>query len=218
MKTKSKIISKAIKRFNESGYGAINLFDLAQSLNMSRGNLTYHFKDKESLLQVIVKDMFDKMEVERKKAQQFPSFENLHNEVQLYYKFQKKYAFIFLDSHVLKMPFVNKLFKAMTKQYVADNNAAIAFAVNMGNMKPEPVPGIYNNIAVTSWMLAFYWSSQKIIRGEMKAEDGEKMIWSLLVPHFTEKGVKAFIKFFGKKYYNNLGKPFNMDMAALVSF
>ncbi len=218
MTTKEKIITEGIKAFNKSGFNSVNLFELAQTVGISRGNLTYHFKDKDVLLKSIVDKMWSKIETERNKARQFPSFENLHNEVRLYFRLQKDYAFIFLDSHVQKNKYVNKRFKEMSLQSIQDNNAAIAFAIELGNMKPEPIDGIYHNIAFISWMLPFYWLSQKVILGEMDETKGEKMIWSLLVPHFTPKGIKAFVKFFGKKYYKNLGKPFEMDIHSFISF
>jgi len=218
MTTREKIIKEAKKYFNQHGYAAITLFELSQKLGMSRGNLTYHFKDKEALLEAIANEMWAKIEAERNKSRQFPSFENLHNEVQLYYKIQKAYAFIFLDPHLLNHPLIKKQFREITQQTINDNKAAIAFSVKMGNMKPEIVPGTYHNIAFISWMLTFYWLSQQIIRGEKTNEDGEKMIWSILIPHFTKKGEASFKSFFGEDYYNSLGAAFDLDLNKYISF
>ena len=113
--------------FNEHGYNAINLFELSNKLGISRGNLTYHFSDKGSLLRAISDEMWSKIEDERSKTIQLPSFENLHNEVQLYYKFQKEYAFIFTDPNVISQPFIRKKFKEMTNKTIADIKAGIAF-------------------------------------------------------------------------------------------
>ena len=218
MNTKDKIIKHSIAKFNESGYGAVSLFELAQNLGISRGNLTYHFKDKEMLLKAILNEMWEKIEAQRTKSRMLPSFENLNNEVKLYFKFQKKYAFIFMDSQVLKLPFINKKFKEMSQQTILDNKAAIAFAIQLGNMKPEPFPGIYNNIAIMTWMLSFYWQAQSVIRGGAKETDGEKIIWSLLIPHFTDKGIKSFRNYFGDQYYQELGEPFELDINNYMSF
>ncbi len=216
--TKDKIITEAITYFNQYGFGAVSLHELAQNIGISRGNLTYHFKDKNTLLKSIAQQMWQKMETERNKSRQLPSFENLHNEVQLYYRFQKEYAFIFLDGQVLNHPTIKQQFREMTEQSIADNRASIAFAIKMGNMHPEPLAGMYNHIAFTSWMLAFYWLPQQIIRGEKTEEDGEKMIWSILLPHFTKKGVESFKAFFGEDYYHNLGKPFETDLSKHIAF
>lgn len=210
--TKARIMEAACSWFNEVGFGAATLNELSRHIGISRGNLAYHFKDKNTLLEAIVEDMWAKMEVERQKSRTMPSFENLHNEVQLYYKFQRAYAFVFLDTHVLNHPVIRAGFRRMTTQAIRDNQATMAFALRAGNLKPEPVPGLYYNLAFTTWMLAFFWLAQQIIRGEKTGQDAEKMIWSLLAPHFTDKGKAAFIRFFGEAYYQELGPAFGAGM------
>ena len=190
--TKDKIIAAATKSFNQNSFGAVTLHELAQGMGISRGNLTYHFKDKDVLLEAIADEMWAKMAIQRNQSRQFPSFENVHNEVQLYYKFQKEYAFIFLDTHVLNHPIIKKKFRKITEQTILDIKASIAFSIKIGNLKPEPLPGLYANIAFIAWMVTFFWLSQQIIRGEKTGEDGEKMIWSILIPHFTARGLQAF--------------------------
>ena len=218
MTTKEKIIDIAKGMFNSEGFGVITLQDIALKMGMSRGNLRYHFKDKDELLKAIADEMWEKIQKERSKSRSLPSFANLHNEVQLYYKIQKEYAFIFLDTHVLNHALIKKQFREMTDQTIRDNKAALAFAIEAGNLQEEKVPGTYHNIAFITWMLTFYWLSQQIIRGEKTKEDGEKLIWSMLIPHFTDKGIAVFKAFFGEAYFNSLGEPFELDINQLISF
>lgn len=218
MTTKENIINASTKYFNQHGFSAVTLNEIAGHLEMTRGNLTYHYKTKDDLLQAITEVMWQKIAAERAKSRALPSFENLHNEVQLYYRFQKEYAFIFLDSQVLVHPMVKPQFREMTKQTVLDNKKAIAFAISMGNMKPEPFKGAYHNIALLVWMIAFFWSAQQIIRGDQSKEDGEALIWSILLPHFTEKGKKSMTAFFGEDYLDNLGEAFDTTIDNYISF
>jgi len=218
MSTKQRIMNTASQLFNSNGYGAVNLFEIAGELGMTRGNLTYHFKEKDQILKAIADEMWSKMMVERNKSRQLPSFENLHNEVQLYYKFQKQYAFIFLDSHVLNHPLIKEKFREMTEQTIRDNEAAIAFAISTGNIKPEPFKGVYKNIALNTWILAFFWLAQQIIRGEKTEKDGEAVVWCQLLPHFTEKGLNAFKAFFGEDYLDQLGDAFDTTIDNYISF
>jgi len=216
--TKEKIIKKAIDLFNKKGFAAVSLFELAKSLEMTRGNFTYHYKTKDDLLVAIVNDMWQRILIERNKTRQLPSFENLHNEVQLHYKFQKKYAFLFLDTHVLNHSILKPKIKEMTSQTFKDAEMAIAFAIANGNMRPEPFKGIYHNIVFKTWMLSFFWYAQQKILGENAYKDGEKLIWSMLVPHFTKKGITAFESYFGKRYLNSLGKTFETKVDQFISF
>ncbi|SHJ49242.1 TetR/AcrR family transcriptional regulator [Aquimarina spongiae] len=217
METKQRILSQALKAFNKSGYGAVNLFELAKSLEMSRGNMTYHFKDKEALLKALMDQLWEKLTSGRV-AKGIPSFQNLHHDAQLYYKLQKEYSFIFHDNQVLKHKLIAPKMKSLCDKTVKDIETAIAFSIQLGNMQTEPVPGVYKNLALTSWMMMFFWSSQQMIRGDKTKEDGEKVIWSLLLPHLTEKGLASFKKFFGDAYLDSLGEGFDQTMESYINF
>ncbi len=216
--TKDRIKDTAVALFNKHGYAVVSLYNIAMELDMTRGNLTYHYKTKELLLETISDEMWNQLKQEREKSRRLPSFENLHNEVQLYYRFQHKYPFIFLDHHVQTLPLMNQRFRMMIKETIADNKAAIAFAINAGNMKPEPIKGIYNNLAFNAWMLAFFWSAQEIIRKTKSTSAAEKMIWSMLLPHFTAKGRKAYVDFYGPDALSEIGQPFEANLDNIISF
>lgn len=208
----------ATQQFNQKGFGAVSLQELAQIAGISRGNLTYHFKSKDILLEAIADQMWSQLEKERSKTIQFPSFENLHHQVQMYYHFQKTYSFIFLDTHVLNHPKIKKRFRTLTEQTIKDNKAKLAFAIQTGILQAEPFPGVYNSIAHITWMLTFYWHSQQIVRGEQGGTDGEKMIWSMLRPYLTDKGLAAFKAFFGESYFDTLGEHFDPNLNQMIAF
>jgi len=218
MDTKEKIIRTATKTFNEKGYSAVNLKELAQVIGISRGNLTYHFKNKNELLEAIVKEMWEKLVIEKEKTLQVPSFENMHNQTRLYHAFQKEYAFVFLDTHVQNHPIVKDQFKAMIESTIEDFHKMIAMGIQIGTVKEEVIPGTYRSLALSVWMVSFYWLSQQTTREKTNAEDGESVIWGLILPHLTEKGITGFKKFFGEAYYEKLGKPFNVNQHAFIKF
>ena len=78
-----------------------------------------------------------------------------------------------------------------------------------------------NNLAFSTWMVSFYWLHQQIFHGEKPEKsnvEGEMKIWSMLLPHLTEKGIKSFRKFFGDDYLKKMGKSFNSDLEKYVGF
>ncbi len=211
-KTQYKIIETAILLFNQQGYSAISLNELAQRMGMSRGNLTYHFPTKEALLKVIADEMWAKLEIERKKRRDFPSFENLTNETRMYYEFQKEYAFIFNDLHVIKHRLLEERFRAFCLSTIKDHEAAIAFAIRLGNMKQEPFAGAYYNLCLSLWVLAMFWLPQQAIRKVEDDEEVARVVWSLILPHFTEKGIASFKAFYGEDFYQSIGQPFQVNV------
>ncbi len=218
MNTKEKIIATAIKVFNEKGYSAVNLKELAQTLGISRGNLTYHFNNKQDLLEAIVEEMWKKLAKEKEKTLQVPSFENMHNQTRLYLKFQKEYAFVFLDTHVQNHPIIKDQFKIMIEKTIADFHTMIAMGIQVGTVKEETIPGTYRSLALSVWMVSFYWLSQQTTRDKTNPKGGESIIWGLILPHLTEKGITGFKKFFGSAYDEKVGEPFNVDQYAFIKF
>lgn len=206
----------ATQTFNAFGYNAINLLELANKIGISRGNLTYHFKDKEVLLKSICEEMWAKIEKDRIKIKEKPSFKNLHNEVQLYFKYQEEYLFIFQDVHVLNHPEVKKKFREMSAKFIQDIQDIIAFSISIGNVKEEEVKGTYDNIILVTWLIAFYWKSKEKVTEKMAEKDGEQIIWSLMMPHFTDKGKKTFINFFGKDYFDNANEFQSDDLSHYI--
>ena len=53
------IIQEAAKMFMEEGYTKSSISKISKKLNLSLGNITFHLKTKEHLLEVLVCDMFD---------------------------------------------------------------------------------------------------------------------------------------------------------------
>lgn len=218
MTNREKILNESRKLFNKKGFGAVTLFEIAQSTGISRGNITYHFKDKDKILETLVKELWEKIELERLASRAFPSFENLHNEARKMIRIQKDFSFVFLDSLVQKHPLIRSHYQFINNQTIEDFKSAIAFSIQSGNMRPETYNGMYNNVALICWTVAFYWLPQQVITGKDQEIESEKIIWTILIPHFTEKGLNAFRKFFGEEYLNNLGKPFDKKIENLISF
>ncbi|MBT8220012.1 MAG: hypothetical protein KJP00_09310, partial [Bacteroidia bacterium] len=63
-----------------------------------------------------------------------------------------------------------------------------------------------------------YWLSQQISRGQKPVADAEKVIWSLVLPHMTEKGLASFKQHYGLAFYNQLGEPFDVDKYSMITF
>ena len=97
MTTKDKILATSKGLFNIHGFGKPTLNAIAQEVGISRGNLTYYFKDKDMLLEDLVEEMWKKYEQRIGRAMQFPSSESTTESTQAYLSLQKEYSFIFFD-------------------------------------------------------------------------------------------------------------------------
>lgn len=217
LKTREKIVITGKNLFNQNGFGATTLYQISQELGISRGNLTYYFKDKAALLEVIVAEMSSKYRT-KMTATQFPSWENTNNATKAFHELQKTYAFIFKDKQVMAFPFVKAQIKQIYQDDLKRQMAMISFSIQIGNMRKEVIPGTYHNLCRTLWMNSFFWLLSDIYQ-DLEQETGwDKVAWSLVLPHFTEKGLAAFKTHFGEDYYLSLGKAYEAYVEKAISF
>lgn len=216
MNTKQKILIASKELFREEGFGAPTLNLLAQKVGISRGNLTYYFKDKEALLEALAEEMWVKYEANIGRAMQFPSWGSTNETTRVYLELQKEYPFIFQDVKVVSHPMIVQQIQRMKEDLLKRQLSTIAFSVQIGNMHPERIPGAYRNMCEMLWMLNFYWLSSESYRKSNDTTSWDRLAWSMILPYFTEKGLKAFKEHFGEEFFQSLGEQFNTSEYQMV--
>ncbi|MEM6320889.1 MAG: TetR/AcrR family transcriptional regulator [Bacteroidota bacterium] len=217
LSTREKIIVQGKKRFNQNGFGATTLYQIAQDLYISRGNLTYYFKTKDDLLAAITEEMTAKYRAKMVEFQ-FPTWENTNNATKAFHQLQREYAFIFMDKQVMTYPLVQLQIQRTYEDDLQRQLSMISFSIQVGNMREEVIPGTYHNLCRTLWMNAFFWQLSDIYQDVEKETGWDKVAWSLVLPHFTEKGLTAFKQHFGEDYYLSLGKVYESYATKAISF
>lgn len=194
--TKEKIIQTAIRLYNERGVGNVTMRDIAAEVGISPGNLAYHFKNQD----FIIEEIFGRFKKERDKilmgVQQIPSFENINQQILPLLKVARKYLFFHLDTvHLIRTyPKIASLQRAYYEDSIQYVKAVIDYSVGVGNLRPEQRHGQYHRLAHTVWMLTTFWLQQLTIRAceELDIEELRQSIWDLVLPHLTEKGQHQF--------------------------
>ncbi|MGB0863138.1 MAG: TetR family transcriptional regulator [Saprospiraceae bacterium] len=218
MSTKEKILIASKKLFLSEGFRAPTLNLLAQKVGISRGNLTYYFKDKEALLEALAEEMWAKYEANIGRAMQFPSWGSTNEVTKVYLELQEEYSFIFQDVKVISHPMIIEQIQRMKEDLLKRQMSTIAFSIQVGNMQPERISGSYRNMCEMIWMVNFYWLSSQIYRKSNDKTRWDKLVWSLILPYFTEKGLESFKNHFGQEYYNALGDNFQTNQFQTVGF
>jgi len=207
-KTKDKIVNAAKPLFNEEGFGAPSLYQLSQQLGMSRGNLTYYFKDKDALLQTIVEEMWSKYETLMARTTQQPTWDSTNASTLEFHELQKEYGFIFFDKQILNIPQVKDQIKRIRTHHMQWQRSIVKFSIGIGNMKPEVIQGTYDNLFKTIWSMSFFWQMSDFYKEKDTEKDWGRYVWSIILPHFTDKGIESFKEHFGLEYFQSLGTAF----------
>ncbi|TZF99839.1 TetR/AcrR family transcriptional regulator (plasmid) [Chryseobacterium panacisoli] len=99
MKTKDKILSKALELFNDKGYNNITTRHIAAELNISAGNLHYHFRHSEDIIKILFSELTLKMDelLNQMKRIENKTLEDLYQFTYSTCKIFYSYRFIFIN-------------------------------------------------------------------------------------------------------------------------
>jgi len=132
--TKDRILESSRIHFNQHGYGASSLYQIAQHMKISRGNLTYHFKDKESLLDIHLDEMVKRSKESFTSSFLLPSWQTLIVTSEDFLQVQKDYSFIFFDKNILFLPEVQKRIKAIRENHIRIQMSMINVSIRIGDV------------------------------------------------------------------------------------
>ena len=205
---KDRILESALRLFNKEGYDAILLSDIANSLDMSRGNLSYHYRNKEALVYELIRHLRQEINELQLLNNSFPSFKAIQSSVWLLFIIQQKYSFVFFERRLFKKYEMDHEIEAFSSTFNNSLRNIIGFSIKIGNFKPEAFSGSYNNLIKTIWFICFNWLNYDDSSNIKSLERLQKLIWSLVIINFTEKGMKGFTESFGIDYLHSLGEDF----------
>ncbi len=200
LKTKQKIILRAIAAYNAQGVTNVTSRDLADSLGMSHGNLEYHYKNKEALLMAIYKQMRkDISEVYEEKVDIGDPFMHFNDLLQNLESFHDKYSFFNLDVLEISRNFkkVDSLLKKTFQIRREQMSLFFRRFLEYGYFKSELKEGIYMRLQHTIRIIITFWKSQNEVLPYSAFTANSTLttyIWDLLLPHMTSKGLTAYRK------------------------
>ena len=95
--TKQRILKAALSNFNKLGYFNVRLQHIADTAEMSVGNMAYHFQHKVELFNILYKDWRKQHEFLLADIHLAPIFENFDSFLQETHELQQQYRFLYLD-------------------------------------------------------------------------------------------------------------------------
>ncbi len=194
--TKEKILNQALLLFNAKGFENVTVREIAKEMGISHGNLCYHYPTTNeiayALYQLLVADL-DKRITETLKP------DNIIEEIILSSRFAiekfYEYRFIMLDfvSVMRKNEKIKLHYIQLEKYRNLQFKAVFAQLREMGVMRNEIFPNEYDNLISVWLIVGDFWMAHAEINfqgsTENKIEHYSNLIFSLLLPLLTEKGM-----------------------------
>ncbi|MEL6592205.1 MAG: TetR/AcrR family transcriptional regulator [Bacteroidota bacterium] len=193
MKTRDKILQQARLLFNEKGLSLVSLRQIAKQLGMSDGNLRYHFKTKDELLQALYMELvghFDQ-QIDSLSEEQALSMGHLFSSVQWTYRRLFAYRFFMLDFVNLcrQHPEIGGHFKQLQVMRRQQFLGLTERFVSQGIMRPAAYLEEYQHLHDRMQVLSDFWLSSAEIVGVPAGTDPilhySKINLSMIYPYLN---------------------------------
>jgi len=198
MTTKERIIETAIALFNEKGTNAVTTNHIAAAMDISPGNLYYHFRNKAEIIRAIFDQMdtvgFDDYQqiIARYPAGSLAAMEETFLMIQRFnwrYRFFKRELTVFLLNDPLLRERHIKVHQAMLQLIRHSISSSIAQGILRSMSEDE-----LNLFTEEIWLLTLFWLNYLEVGGEEITEEtvrrGNELVRQTVRCRLTEQGLR----------------------------
>jgi AcrR family transcriptional regulator len=193
--TKERILDTAIRLFNEQSTGIISTNHLAEALNMSPGNLYYHFRNKEEIIRAILERMISRWEqLYRLPVERAPTLADVEELVGQNFSLVWDYRFFYreLSALVQRDPVLKQRYQEIRRQRLVAFEALFWRLVDVGVARSPSSSAPVGSLARLCWLISDYWLPFVEIDGELTMpeaiQQGVMLFMQVLSPYVSETG------------------------------
>lgn len=195
MNTKQKILEASVRLFNENGLDSVRLQQIAEEVGISVGNLAYHYKNKEAIVESVFEQVFEDFDQIFRNYLIQPNLTDFDNQINQFYDFFTNNHFYlseFFKSTLVPPPH-NQQWHACTTKMLIQLRSRLQFLVMNGDLLPEKFSGHYEILAEQIWTsLVFFVPKSNMMGQSIDANRYKKNVWDILKPYFSSQGQVAF--------------------------
>ena len=199
-KTKDRILSAALRLFNEEGSSKVNARHIASEMGISYGNLCYHYPRKEDMIIALYEQMMGEMDEVVLSIQDTGNIlEVMLRAPALTGRIAYKYKFLTLDSVSIQRDIasIRKQHNTMVEERLSTFRLLFDALISAGIMREEMLPGQYELFIRQAHTINSYWmvqaelSASKLSR-KQKIQNYADAINGMLVPYLTPEGLTEY--------------------------
>ena len=194
MKTREKILLQALDLFNQKGVDQVSVLEISQTMGISYGNLTYHFKKKDDLVRALYVQMQHELDaainhlVQRIFEETY--YLTLVNEL-LQVTWKYRFLYLSINSLMNQYPFIREGEKSYSATRNKILNRGKKYLIDEGYLKPES-DNHYELLIRNLNMILYAWivDAELFHEGDVaaKIEDYATLFYGIALTNVTEKG------------------------------
>ncbi len=194
--TKQRILNAALQLFNRDGLMNVRLQHIADEALMSIGNLTYHYRTKELIVNALWNIVQKQQEELLANFRVAPLFEDVERQIRHTFQLQQNYLFFYVDTLEIMRAFpdIREAHRQHRQWQVKQIEIMIDFNIARGVFQSEPQPGLYEQIARQYWLTSHSWWYYCRVVGDdiLDFAAYRRAMWSIWQSIFTPRGWLEF--------------------------
>ena len=200
-RTRERIVETSLRLFNEFGEPNVTTTVIADEMNISPGNLYYHFRNKDEITNTIFADFEREVDaLFTTPLKRTPNVEDIWFFLHLLFEAIWKYRFLYRDLNDLlsRNRTVEIHFKQLLGRKVKAAKALCQGLVEAGEMKALPVE--LESLATNMVVVATYWLSFEYVRNPRNPQEADLLargafqVMALAAPFLTGDSRMLFEK------------------------
>jgi AcrR family transcriptional regulator len=205
MDTREKILLTAKNLFNERGLDSTSAKNVAAEINISDGNLRYHFRTKEDLVYALYMQLVEAFDQQLSQYEQI-SFSLAQVYQSLSYVYLKLYDYRFLMADFVaimrRFPKIQQHYRELTQSRKQQFASLTETLIKEGIFKNDIPSSQYAHMAEQLSLLSDAWigHAEALYEGDEKQKLRHYLMlaFSLMVPYLTTKGMYEYIDIVSK--------------------
>ncbi len=195
LETKQKIIAAAISCFNQEGIANVRLQQIADEAFVSLGNMTYHYRNKEAIVQAVWEQWAAEQSKLLAEFRILPLFEDVDLLLRNSFASQQNYRFFYLDIlEVLRAyPELVPAHQQHLNWQIQQLSLAMQFNVSRGSLQGLTEVD-FQGLSEYFWSQLDLWMYRQQVMGR-PTDDFDAFrttLWKVLSPYFSDMGKREF--------------------------
>lgn len=172
----------------------VRLQHIADESEISVGNLAYHFKTKDDIVETLYEKIRQGQHDLLADLRMIPLFVNLHHYIVHTFSLQQRFSFFFTDTLEVNRsyPAIRKKHQEHLEWQIIQFRIFLEFNLSRGALRSIDAPDSPESLAHRFIMVSDTWLCFRSLQGVKPHETGETdyelNLWGLLSPYFTTAG------------------------------
>lgn len=196
-KTKQKILIKSLKLFNDNGISNVSLRTIADDIEISVGNLQYHFKKREDIIEALYFELVKKLDgiFLTSPEDLIKSFLDISEEMisTLY-----DYRFFLLDFVTITRnnPKIKKDYSELSKRRETETLQLIGILIQQGLFREELLKDEYSSLFKRIEIISNFWFSSVLIQANSLTKESIQeyilLVSQSIYPYLTDEAKSKY--------------------------